>query len=340
MGLSHRIKLFFTQNTRLIVGVLLVAALLGLLGAGYIFTSPPTGTVTNEQNVQRVTLSTTTSALVTGNSTMFERGERIYDRSTYFVQSAPEMTLHVQISAPPSQEVPISYRAHVSIIGQRNGDPFYRNTTMLANGQTQTSTGAVNISIPVDVSTLQQRLGMAQAETQGFGRFNLNIGMNASYEVDQYAGELEASVPLVISGRAYYLDGELADTSRHSTLSRETVQQQPNPFEYGSLLGLSALLIGMAGLVGKISETADPEKLRTRIIHSRHDEWISRGEFPTGSDKQYISILTLEDLVDVAIDMNRRVIHDPELDIYAVIDTSEIYYYSVEEESTGAWLDL
>ena len=100
------------------------------------------------------------------------------------------------------------------------------------------------------------------------------------------------------------------------------------------------MLVVAAAAVSRVETLLDPDALR-REIHSACWSWtISSGEFPTSADKPYISILTLEDLVDVAIDTNRRVIYDPQIEAYAVIDSSEIYYYATADVQADEWLDI
>jgi hypothetical protein len=75
------------------------------------------------------------------------------------------------------------------------------------------------------------------------------------------------------------------------------------------------------------------------VYRERYAEWISNGEFPTDTDKRYVTISSLEDLVDIAIDSNKRVIYDETLDAYGVADGDIVYYYG-DEGDIDSWLDM
>ncbi|MFB1065043.1 DUF5305 domain-containing protein [Natrinema sp. H-ect4] len=340
MPLENRIKLFVNQNSRAVIVVLAVAGILFLVGAGYVFTNPATGTVTEDTNQQQVSTDVSTRAFVSGESSLYEQDLWIENRSAYFISSAPELTLDLNTTVPPDQEVTVSHELEMETVGLRDGQPFHSSVETLLSSNYTATNGSVNSSTTIDVEQLREDIQTKESETQGVGQFEIRLRMNTTYSTDDYDGSLTATTPLVISGEAYYLGGSLSESRTHSTVVQRTVQQPSSPLVYGGLSVLSLILFGLCGVVSSLKDSINSERMRTQIIHSRHDEWISRGEFPTNSDRQYISILTLGDLVDVAIDTNKRVIYDPDIETYAVIDTEEIYYYAIDRESTDNWLDI
>jgi hypothetical protein len=88
------------------------------------------------------------------------------------------------------------------------------------------------------------------------------------------------------------------------------------------------------------SRKVDIEELKMQIDRAQFSEWISEGDFPSGQNRQYVYIESLEDLVDVAIDVNKRVIYDPEIETYAVPDGDIVYYHAVDPQAVSSWLDL
>lgn len=340
MAVEDRLKLFVTQQARPLVVLFAVAGLFCLVGAGYVFVTPTTQTVSEEVNVQTVESAVGTSAVVTGNSTLYERGETLENRSAYFVPVTPNLSFHVDTAVPPDQDVTVTQRLTMNVVGVRGDDPFYQSEQVLIDEQRSVSDGRVVATRSVNVSAMREDIRTKRAETDGVGRFRVTLALNVTYQTDSYEGTLSTSAPFVISGQAYYLDGAVTADETHSETVQRDVQRPSDPAEYGGLAVAGLVLFGLCGAIIRIEDVSDPEELRTQISHSRHDEWISRGEFPTESEKQYISILTLADLVDVAIDTNRRVIYDPDIEVYAVIDGSEIYYYSLEDLHAHTWLNL
>ena len=99
----------------------------------------------------------------------------------------------------------------------------------------------------------------------------------------------------------------------------DTIRNQLLPF------GVSAILLVLLFLLlistGKKSETA--------AEHRRFREWITEGSVEL-KDKLQIHIHGLEGLVDLAIDLDRRVIHDSRLGRYYVLTEDIVYVYDHE----------
>ncbi|WP_049985332.1 DUF5305 family protein [Halobellus rufus] len=340
MAFEHRVELFVSENHRLVVAALLVAGIACLAAAGYVFATPTTQTITEETNVQTFETSADPTAVVTRPTALYEQGERLENRSLYFTSASPELTIDVRTAVPDDRDVRVEQRLVLETLGVRDGQPFYRSTRELVDASDTVADGRATASETVNVSAVARELAVVQSEVQNAGQFRLRFRLEVTYRTDSYEGTLDSTVPFVINEQSYYLDGTFDDAATESTPVTREITQQPSPAEYGGLAVLGLLLIGLSAVVLRVEERADPEELRTRIVHDQHAEWISRGQFPTDSEKQYISILTLEDLVDVAIDTNRRVIHDPQIDAYAVIDSTEIYYYALEDVQADEWLDI
>lgn len=340
MAFEHRAKLFVSENSRLLAGVLLVISLLCFVGAGYVFVTPTTQTLTEQTNQQTFSTRVSESALITEATPLYAQGERIENRSVYFTEISPELTFTVNTSVPSDLPVEVHQQLTLELRGVRDGQPFYHSERLIVDATQRVRDGTTSATAAVNVSDVSQELAVLIEEVGNAGQFQLFLRMNVTYSSDAYQGSLEATVPFVISGNAYYVDGELSAERTESTTVTREITRPPSPVEYGALAVLGLLFVGVAAAVTRIEDRVDPEELRTRIAHDQHAEWISRGQFPTDSEKQYISILTLEDLVDVAIDTNRRVIHDPQIDAYAVIDSSEIYYYALEDVEAGEWLEI
>ncbi len=107
---------------------------------------------------------------------------------------------------------------------------------------------------------------------------------------------------------------------------------------FGSLLLLFASVCGLGALViARANGTLAPsegelERLRAQYEREEFDDWISRGSLPDDvRERSQIEVSTLEDLVDVAIDCDRRVIEDESADEYYVVDGESLYVYEPKE---------
>lgn len=340
MAFEHRAKLFVHENARFLAGALVVVGLLCFVGAGYVFVTPTTQTLTEQTDRQTFSASVDESALVTRATPLYPQGDRIENRSVYFTGISPELTLAVNTSVPADQPVELRQQLSLELVGVRDGQPFYSSERSVVDATQRVRDGSASVRATVNVSEVAQDLAVLVEEVGDAGQFQVRLRLNVTYSTDAYRGSLQSTAPFVISGNGYYVDGSLSAERTESTTVTREITRPPNPAEYGGLAVLGLLLVGVAGAVTRIEDRVDPEELRTRIAHDQHAEWISRGQFPTNSEKQYIPILTLEDLVDIAIDTNRRVIHDPQIDAYAVIDSSEIYYYALEDVEADEWLEI
>ncbi len=340
MAIDHRFKLFVDENHRLAVGVLVVAGLLCFAGAGFVYTSPSTETVTEQTNSQTFSTRVDSSALVTQPTELYDQGETLENRSVYFTSASPSFSLSVVTSGPADEEVDVSQRLELEVLGVRGERPFYNATRTVVDTDRTVSDGRVTATRTVNITQLSQELFAVQEEIQEVGQFRLRLRLVVTYSTDDYEGTLRATAPFVVDGQAYYVDGDLAADQTRTTTLQESITEPPDPATYGALGALGVLLVAAGVVVSRVESLLDPEALRRAMIHDQHAEWISRGEFPTSADKPYISILTLEDLVDVAIDTNRRVIYDPQIEAYAVIDSSEIYYYAIEDVQADEWLGI
>jgi hypothetical protein len=104
-----------------------------------------------------------------------------------------------------------------------------------------------------------------------------------------------------------------------------------------SLGSLALTLIGIGGLLvlGSAKHRdvlAPPEGERARLAVAREreefDDWISSGSLPAPLlDRPRVEIDSLEDLVDVAIDSDRRVIEDRDRGAFFVADGELLYRY-------------
>jgi hypothetical protein len=340
MALETRLKLFLDENHRLVVGVLLVGALLCFAGAGFIYTTSSTETVTQQTDSQTFSTTVGSSAVVTQPTELYNQGEVLRDRSVYFTSASPSFTLNVTTSAPADKPVQIVQRLELEALGVRNDRSFYSSTRTFVKTNRTVSDGQLQSSQTVNITDLSRELIAVEQEIQEVGRFQLRLQLTVTYSTDKYQGTLQATAPFVIDEQAYYVDGSLEATETETTVVSREVTQPPDPVTYGGVGALGVVLVVVAVVVSRVESLIDPAALQQEMIHDQHAEWISKGEFPTSANKPYISILTLEDLVDIAIDTNRRVIHDPQIDAYAVIDASEIYYYALDDAQADEWLDI
>ncbi len=98
-----------------------------------------------------------------------------------------------------------------------------------------------------------------------------------------------------------------------------TITEHPLQF------GISGFIIVLISLLLVITRS----KSKTAAEHKRYREWITEGSVEV-EDRMQIYIHELEGLVDLAIDMDRRVIYDSRLRRYYVLTEDMVYVYDPE----------
>jgi len=341
MSLGIRAKSLAARHGPAIVAVLVLVGVAALAGAAFVYANPPTETVTDRTAEQRFATTTTTSAVVTGESPLYDRDQRLRGRSVYFVNATPQLTLVVNTSVPADRSTRLSQRLVLEHAASRDGEAFWQSRRVLSTTDRTVEGGQLTTRTTVDMSAVAERVARRRAAVGGVGTFETRLRLRVQYETDRYADDLTVSAPVVLTERAYWVDGSLAANRSESTPVTREVEGSPETATTLGLAGAGVVALGFAGATGLVYyRDPDLNRMETELARTRYDEWISRGEIPTKAEKQYIRIDTLEDLVDIAIDSGKRVIYDDAYDAYGVVDADIVYYYGSGENDFTDWLGV
>ncbi|WP_276258736.1 DUF5305 family protein [Haloglomus litoreum] len=341
MSLDIRAKSLAARHGLVIAAVLVLVGALAFGGAFLVYTNPPTETVTERVDQQQFGTTADTSAVVTGESPLYERGERLRDRPVYFINATPRLTLVTNTSVPPDASAAVTQRLVLEQEATRGGEPFWASRQVLSATDRRVDDGRLTTRTAVNMSAVVDRVAEKREAIGGIGTFTTRVRLTTTYETETYSGELETTAPVVVTRRAYWLDGSLAANRTESRTVRRQVEGSPDTGTAAGLAGAGLLAVLLAGATGLVYvRDPDLDAMETELARTRYDEWISRGEIPTKAEKQYIRIDTLEDLVDIAIDSGKRVIYDEGYDAYGVVDADIVYYYTPGENDFADWLGV
>ncbi|MEF8894583.1 DUF5305 domain-containing protein [Halodesulfurarchaeum sp.] len=321
---NPRVKLFIANHRRKLLIGMAVAGLIALTVAAGIALNPPTTTATETRDQQSIA---TTGAM---NASVVDGGEwdnLSPNRETFLLESSPSIDFEARTTGPDGTTV-----AHVvtlQIEGTRDDDVFWYEEEVLLEEELTVENGEADASVSVNVSEVGQRLSTVRNRLAGVGSVQSRVHLRTEYDTGTYQGELTSTSVLTVTNRAYWLESKLSDTATRDTTVQVERTESPN-WPAVSLIGLVGLLL----LTGAVRiRTVDPKDLdmsalRQRVHRNRYADWISSGSVQTSEGKDYIEMDLLEDLVDVAIDTNERVVYDEEQDLFAVIEENSVYYYS------------
>jgi len=182
-------------------------------------------------------------------------------------------------------------------------------------------------------------LAEVNAEAGDVGTIEAQVSAVALYDTGRYSGRTTAETPLSITDRAYELETPQQDQHTNATTIQQvaaggsTAGGPSGALGRLSLTDLGTALGGLAGIGLAIgvwltkTRIDDFDAFRRQYERVRYVEWISRGTIPATGKYARVPVEALVDLVDIAIDSEKRVIHDTTKGIYAVVDGNLMYEY-------------
>ncbi len=364
-GVSESDEVQFSDEIRLFLDrryVYVVFALVVLIGSGaYVaYTAhATTETVTEERVMETWTTSTEFdhSATVMRDSAVFEAGDVLEGRALYFTSVSPVLDGTYTVRHGGDSPEPAAANAELTLVLRSVGDEgveYWRESETLATaseaslepGEPMRAEFSVNVTDAVHrVEEIEADLGASPGETQVL--VTAETSMETTLEGEEFTDERSESLRIVPDTGTYAVSEDVdGQRSQDRTETFETVVE-PSPLTaYGSVVLLilsSVLLVGV--VVGRFRGTFElpPETVERMKFESQRDsldEWISRGSLTGDGAETVMRLNTLEGLVDVAIDSNRRV---TELDDgrYVVLVDGVRYVYEPsfepeKDDGTGA----
>jgi hypothetical protein len=304
-------------------------------------------------------------ALVTGSNPVFPQGTTLQNRTVYYRSIAPTVNGTYTFGYGSSVDGSLAVETTVllqlrSLGGDQGGAGEADDQTVYwetSRELTNTSVTGVNpgervlTTFRVNTTEVAQRLDEIEASLGGStGTIQTRIvvvtayrGSVAGTQVDERAIH---HVPITIEGETY----GFGDTGPWRQ-EREQIRQVQVPNEYGPLREIVAPVLSLLSLLGLLglavarhrglNELTSTQRATLAFFRNRssYDEWITRARLPDGAiEEQRAKVSTLEDLVDLAIDTDERVIEDPYKNAYIVQHEGVTYVYSppVQIESGGS----
>ncbi|PSQ18975.1 hypothetical protein BRD04_10560 [Halobacteriales archaeon QS_9_67_17] len=302
----------------------MVVAALATIGAGWAYANPGTEQQTEQRHAQTVAADVESSAVATGETTLYEEGERLTDQRVYPLAANSTLTLTGAVDAPA--ETTVHQRLLVEYRATRDGRTVWQEQRVLAATEGGIDGEGGTVETTLNATRVRERLNAVRGELGAAATVQARLRYAVDYETDRYEGAVNATVPLGFTQQAYIVDGELAGEQTHSTPAQVTRQQSPDLPLVSGLLGTALVALGAASVLSR--QSPEPAVTADELHRQRYAEWISSGRIPVYAADQYVEMSTLADLVNVAVDSNRRVIHDEEQAAYGIIDEGMLFWYA------------
>ena len=348
MSTSARLKHQAAIYGSLVGAVLIVLGIAAIAAGGYVYANPPVEEIPpQETDVQEFEASIEHSAEVTERTPLYEPPATVEDQPVYFINGTPDLRLEAVAELPDDRAVNVTHTLVLYREVTFQETTFWDEQEVLAVEQGVVEDGELRTQTELDVPSTAVRTAEIEEVLADVGSLSTGIRLRTTYETesvdgDPYEGEIVVDSGLEITERAYWFEGELTAAQTRSQTTEGTSREQPPDLAVVGGLGLVGIVLVVGGfaLATWSSRGVDVRELEEQVYRARYDEWISEGDFPTGASKQYVYINSLEDLVDIAIDTGKRVIHDPELEAYGVIDGDLVYYHASDPMTIDSWVNF
>lgn len=316
-----------------VAGLLALSAIAGGL-AGVAYANPPTTQVTDTVDRRTVTSTMHVHATASGETALYAPGETLVDQPVYFRDSTSSVTLRYRTAVAGDGSVSAEQRVRVVYVVTRRGKTFWRASRLLArsDGDGGAATGEATLSMPA----VAERLAEIRADLDGAASVRAQLVYNVSYATGDYTGSFTERTT-IRSGSGWFAVAPLSADRNHRRTETRTVELPArDEWSYRLPAVLSLLCVVAAGAVGHRHRRGEsPDRREYRVHEHRYREWISRGSLGGDLPAGRVQMDSLEGLVDAAIDADRRVVHDEEHDLFAVVAGSVVYYFVPDGDGDG-----
>ena len=298
------------------------------------------------------------SAPITNDSLPFAAGERASNRPLYYTSLSKELVGSYRYGyTADSGSVNVTTDTYLLIRGGRIennnmtetyweiSEPLAADSETVAPGETHRLNFTVDIiEVLETIGTVEQQLAASE------GLVDVRVvsvsELSGTVDSDRVDTTYRSELPIVVSPSTFRVDTPATIDETHESFETVEVLAEPSPLQaYGSIVAFGLvvmLLILVAGLrYSGYTKLTDQEQelIAIKQARERFTEWITTGEFPSEREyEQTVLVDTLEGLVDVAIDTNKRVIEDDQLGVSTVLDDTYIYIYIQPDSPARDWL--
>lgn len=314
-------ELLIARSGRVVLAILLVASLAAFGGAAYVVENPATDRVTVDENKQTVTASLDTRAVATGESGLWAEGTVLRNKPVYLDESAPKLTVIGSAARTPGGKLAATQSLELEFAARADNTVFWTERQPLAESEKQT------VSATINVSDLRQQLQAYQQEVGAAGTVSVRVVHTVEYESGRYEGTLTTTSAFSLGTGSYKLP-PTSESQPHRTTKTVTRTEAPD-WQTAGIVGAAGLasLAAFGWALAVYRRDEDPEVVAERLHRKRYDEWISRGTLPAGVAERHVEMETLDDLVNVGIDADKRTVYDAVAGRYGVIDGETLYTF-------------
>ena len=355
--LSPETRLRLSTSLTAITVACLLVTVAGGYGVYVGYGEPKTTTEPSTVGSWEVDTAFEHGGVVQEDTAVFSTGQRLKNRALYFSRPTPTLEgAHIIYhegdaeTATATSELRLVVRSvetdneETIVYWQESERLATTEVSGLQAGERQRTTFAVDtVAVTERIDEIQSALGATPGQTEVV--VVANTVVEATVEGERHVDEREDQLRLSLStsiteqqngirtiSGVYRPTASVTDPATYETTRRTEVPVEPSPVAQAG--GPALLVLGLLGVfvavglryTGALDLT--PAKRRQLAFESEradNAEWISQGIPPTKPDRR-VELDSLEGLVGVAIDSNRRVIEVDETPPRYVVIVDEVTY--------------
>jgi hypothetical protein len=341
----RQVSLFISENSEYIIAGFVVLTLFGGFLTFESYLSPGTEVERTEEASWSSTAEFTNQATVVNQTAVFDEGDVLTNRSVYFESVTPTLdsTFRYEYEATAGGELNTATELSLILRSVDQNVEYWRTETELETVSNESVQPGEQLTVPfsINITQLNEQIGEIESQLSG-SPGNTEIIVESQVELEgtrnnlQIAEEKQYQMQIDTQGNVYRVTNGGPVTDSGQQFAQETSQNRYGPlWTVGGPVLLFVSVLGIGGIViGRREgtfEISDRERtwMKYRAARSEFEEWISHGTLPADVDERtVVEVDSLEDLVDVAIDSNRRVVADQSRNDYVVILEETIYRFT------------
>ena len=343
-----RLRQFLDRRFLLAIGVLLAMVVAG----GWLAYEPHLDPAVTEEErtidtwVEQPTLSH--QAEVQRPNPVFSHGEILRNQPLYYTRISPTLEgTYAYAYDAPDGELDVDVDMHLLVQSvDDDGNAYWSEREPLRQdaveglepGQEMQLSFDVNVSdVESRIESIESSLGASPGTSEATVVVTTRVAGTVNDE--QLSNRHTATYALDSGGSTYSVETDTENVGERAFTETFEVEQRYGALRsYGSLGLMLFGLIGIATLgygrhAGLITVTDDERRLlESASQREAFDDWISTGQVEEADlEGPRIEIDSLEGIVDVAIDCDRRVIEDRQRRAYYVVEGDVYHVYEPDE---------
>jgi hypothetical protein len=308
--------------------------------------------------------SYTYSVPITKENPLYEIGTRLeMGKPAYFLVASPTTDMSFTYRLEPANSGEISGKLETMIVatgkGMSEGEEkiFWQKEFPLKSegGDTNWKGVIVTRKFSIDVPEVKSMVKNVQEQLNYSKDADIEIVNRVNYQGkingENIYGTKDFAIPLLISSSYYQLPEKL-DFIESTNITRKVSSKSYPPLStifVPLALCLLSLVLASAIFISTKTKKVEPEskeKPEKERKRSPFKEFISRGKLPNESNSLLkIEISSLQELIDVAVDMNSRVIFDEEANTYFILQSGAMYVFfdkfeEINQKASNSFLDV